>query len=181
MKKRIFFQILIFSIFTFLLISPVIVQSQETFTETDNYDNLRLGNDYIVIVTNQDENAQGRFAIETTGGAPLKEEDKEKPLVYGRPKPWTSYTTLMIDEKPYIFGGKTGRRAGRDGNYGKVVQEPEVEDNKIVTTSEINNIEIKQILSIVKSSTTGLFDTVNIEYEVTNNSSETRDIGLRLM
>jgi len=80
-------------LFIYLLVFLVMsypVMSSNLFTEIDQNNNLRLGNDYIVIVVNKDENGQGRFAIETTGGAPFQDSDDNKPLVYGRPKPWTS-------------------------------------------------------------------------------------------
>ena len=84
------------------------------FQNEDENNNLRFGNEYIVIVINQNNNSKGRFAVETTGGAPYKESDKNKPLVYGRPNPWTSYTTIRIDGENYVFGGETERRAGKE-------------------------------------------------------------------
>lgn len=154
---------------------------ENTFTETDQYNNLRLGNDYVVIVVNQDENSRGRFAIETTGGAPLRNNDDNKPLVYGRPKPWTSYTTIRIDGKNYIFGGSTERRAGRNANYGEVIRGPKIEDEKIITTTEIDDVLVEQILSIVKSTTTGLPASARIKYRIENQSEQAKDIGLRIM
>lgn len=165
-----------------LLFTSFITSAQtDVFTEVDNNGNLRLGNDYIVVVINQDENAKGRFAIETTGGAPMESGDENKPLVYGRPKPWTSYTTLKINNMNYVFGGSTRRRAGEDANYGKVTEGPVVKNNKIYTSSLIKDIKVEQILSIVKSNTTGLFDTSQIKYRITNKSNQEKEVGLRIM
>ncbi|PUU89641.1 hypothetical protein [Halanaerobium sp.] len=151
------------------------------FQNEDEHNNLRFGNEYIVIVVNQNQNSQGRFAVETTGGAPARENDDNKPLIYGRPNPWTSYTSLWINDQKYVFGGSTERRAGDGARYGEVVQKPTVEDNKIVTKTRFDNIVVEQILSIVKSSTTGLADSAQIQYRVTNEGQQEEKVGLRIM
>ena len=151
------------------------------FQNEDEHNNLRFGNEYIVIVVNQNQNSQGRFAVETTGGAPARENDDNKPLIYGRPNPWTSYTSLWINDQKYVFGGSTERRAGNDAEYGEVIQEPTVEDNQIVTKTRFDNIVVEQILSIVKSSTTGLADSAQIQYRIINEGQEEEKIGMRVM
>jgi len=173
-------RVTIILILVFLLMGTITLTAAELFDEVDHNNNLRLGNDYIVIVVNQDENALGRFAIETTGGAPLQANDENKPLVYGRPKPWTSYTTIWLNGNHYVFGGQTGRRAGNTGTYGEIVQKPYIEDGSIKTRTKFNDdIIVEQTLKIVKSSTTGLFDSVQIKYLVENISQEDHKIGLR--
>jgi hypothetical protein len=173
--------LILFLLITLIFISISASAQSDVFNEVDNNDNLRLGNDYIVIVINQDENAKGRFAIETTGGAPMDPNDNNKPLVYGRPKPWTSYTTVKVNNINYVFGGSTKRRAGSDADYGEVTQGPVIRNNQIYTSSLVDNIKVEQILSIVKSSTTGLFDTAQIKYRILNTSNETKEVGLRVM
>src|SRR5690554_5217586 len=178
MKLKLF--ILLIIIFTF---SAAVVNAEEGFfTERDNYNNLRLGNDYVVIVVNMDDNALGRFAIETTGGAPLRVDDMNKPLIYGRPKPWTSYTTIWLNGEQYVFGGETGRRAGKSAKFGEVIRGPLIEDNSVKTVTRIaDKLDVEQVLSFVKSSTTGLYDTIQIKYRVENVSMESQKIGLRVM
>ncbi len=151
------------------------------FQNEDEHNNLRFGNEYIVIVVNQNQNSQGRFAVETTGGAPARENDDNKPLIYGRPNPWTSYTSLWINDQKYVFGGSTARRAGDGAKYGEVIQEPTVEDNQIITKTRFDNIVVEQILSIVKSSTTGLADSAQIQYRIINEGEQEEKIGLRVM
>lgn len=170
-----------FLVLTLLFISISVSAQSDVFNEVDSNNNLRLGNDYIVIVINQDDNAKGRFAIETTGGAPMDPNDNNKPLVYGRPKPWTSYTTIKVNNINYVFGGSTKRRAGSDANYGEVNEGPVINNNQIYTSNIVDNIKVEQILSIVKSSTTGLFDTAQIKYRLLNTSNETKEVGLRIM
>src|SRR6056297_3639713 len=146
-----------------LLIFSFQTAAQDNFFQNeDEHNNLRFGNEYIVIVVNQNENSQGRFAVETTGGAPARENDDNKPLVYGRPNPWTSYTSLWINNQKYVFGGSTERRAGDKAKYGEVIQEPTVEDNQLVTKTRFDDVVVEQILKIVKSSATGLADSVQI-------------------
>lgn len=180
---KIYKKILIFiTVITFLFIINVNLSAQnDTFSAVDEHNNLRFGNEYIVIVVNQNDNAMGRFAVETTGGAPLREDDMNKPLIYGRPTPWTSYTTLWLNGEKYVFGGQTQRRAGKDAKYGEVIQEPTLEDGQIITKTQFDNIVVEQILSIVRSSTTGLADTAQIKYRIINEGEEREKVGLRLM
>lgn len=176
-----------FFIISFLIIilasfSVIAAETDNIFIETDAFENLRLGNDYVVIVSNMDENGLGRFAIETTGGAPLRSNDENKPLIYGRPKPWTSYTTIWLNDEKYVFGGETGKRAGKSGKYGKVIKGPVVEDNAIHTVTQINDVLlVEQILKIIKSTTTGLYDSVQIKYRINNISEDKQKVGLRIM
>lgn len=173
---------IILAVITLILILSVNAVAQDNFFQNvDENNNLRFGNEYIVLVVNQNQNAQGRFAVETTGGAPARENDDNKPLIYGRPNPWTSYTSLWINNEKYVFGGSTKRRAGKGAKYGEVIQEPTVEDNKIITKTKYDNIVVEQVLSIVKSSTTGLADSAQIKYRIINQGEEKEKIGLRVM
>ncbi|MFW6001125.1 MAG: hypothetical protein ACOCQE_02030 [Halanaerobium sp.] len=173
--------ILLVVIIILLIFTLNTAAEDDFFQDEDENNNLRFGNDYIVMVVNQNQNAQGRFAVETTGGAPARENDDNKPLIYGRPTPWTSYTTIWIDDEKYVFGGETQRRAGKDAKYGEVIQEPKIEDDQIITKTKFDNIIVEQILSIVKSSTTGLADTAQIQYRVINDGEEDQKVGMRIM
>ena len=66
-----------------------------------------LSNEYIRIIVNGEDENTGRYALETTEGDPNRVSDDGQPLIYGRPKPWTSYTSLRIDGEDYVFGGPT--------------------------------------------------------------------------
>ncbi len=163
------------------VLSGQISAQEELFDEIDEHGNLRLGNEYIVIVVNQEENARSRFAVETTGGDPGTAADEEQPLIYGRPIPWTSYTTIQIDGENYVFGGETDRRAGAGANYGEELQAPTIEDDSIVARYQIEEFEVEQRLELIQSTTTGLYDTARIEYRLTNTGDEPADLGLRIM
>ncbi|MFW5984978.1 MAG: cohesin domain-containing protein [Halanaerobiaceae bacterium] len=183
MCRKKYFLFAIIPLLIILIFNGVsLAQESENSSRVDEEGNLRLENDYIAIIVNQDQNSQGRFAVETTGGAPLKEGDENLPLIYGRPQPWPSYTTINIDRENYVFGGETERRAGREGKYGEVTKSPEIiDEEKVITQTEMDGVLVDQILSFEKGNTTGLKDSVRIEYKVENTTSETRDIGLRIM
>ncbi|MGM0502486.1 MAG: NEW3 domain-containing protein, partial [Bacillota bacterium] len=149
--------------------------------KVDEEGNLEIKNDYISIFVNQNQLNRGRFAIDVTGGAPMREGDDGKPLIYGHPNPWTSYTTIKIDGENYVFGGETKKRAGSGANYGELVQKPTIKDNRIVTKYKYGKVVVSQILTFVKSTTTGLPDTAQIRYRVSNQGEEPKEVGVRVM
>lgn len=142
---------------------------------------VRLENDYIAIIVNPGPESLGRFTIEVTGGDPGRDGDDHKPLTYGRPKPWTSFTTVQIDGENYVFGGRSDTRAGRNANYGRVISGPEKSGDKILTLCELGKIRVIQTLSFVKSNTTGLYDTAQIKYTLINNDTQQHKVGLRIL
>lgn len=144
-------------------------------------DTLTLENDFIKIVVRTGEEGAGRFALDTTGGNPMRLSDDNKPLIYGRPFPWTSYTTLRVDNESYVFGGATDLRAGRLGKFGEEITAPVIRDGSIVSEWKMGDILVSQVLQIATSSTTGEPDTVRIEYTVTNEGTSAHDVGLRVM
>ncbi|MFO7819791.1 MAG: cohesin domain-containing protein [Halanaerobacter sp.] len=172
---RKFFQLITLLSLLIILFSSLVVAN------VDEEGNLEIKNDYISIFVNQNEDNRGRFAVDVTGGAPMREGDDGKPLIYGRPNPWTSYTTIKIDGKNYVFGGKTQKRAGKGANYGTLVQAPEIKENRIETKYQYGQVLVTQILSFVKSTTTGLADTAQIRYRITNQGEEETEVGARVM
>ncbi|MGI6673639.1 MAG: hypothetical protein ACOX53_04765 [Limnochordia bacterium] len=144
-------------------------------------ENMEIGNEYIKIVVNGGELNGGRFSVGTTGGDPGRESDDNKALIYGGDDPWTSYTTVRVDNQNWIYGNPTDRRAGFDGLYGELVQPPTLVDGKIESSWRLGPVQVWQVLSITRSSTTGLMDTAQIEYHVENLDTESHMVGLRLM
>lgn len=145
---------------------------------------IRLFNEYIAIIVNATEENTGRFAVETTGGDPDRVGDEVSPLIYRIPNqlPWTSYTTVRIDGIDYVFGGEPTERAGRAGLFGEQLVAPRIVDDRMIeTVYRIGPLAVTQLLSIIRSSTTGLLDTARIEYRVENLSSESHQVGLRIM
>lgn len=146
-------------------------------------ESLILANDFIEIVVNIGEENTGRFSVNTTHGDPTRAEDDYKPLVYSSPLagPWASYTTVRVDGTDYVFGGRTGMRSGRSGQYGTMVQAPQLQGDAIHAVWQLGDIEVTQELSIVDSITTGFPDTARITYRLRNTGSTTHRVGLRVM
>lgn len=157
-----------------VLILPAAALGQETGF-------IQVANEYIRIIVNTSEHNMGRFSVMTTGGDPDRLEDNNQHLIYGGENPWTSYTTVRIGNENWVFGGSTNRRAGQGGKYGEMVLPPTVEDNAIKSVWRLGPIEVTQILSFARSTTTGLMDTARIEYQLHNADSVSHMVGLRIM
>ncbi len=142
---------------------------------------VQMSNDFIRIVVNPGPEEAGRFGVETTGGDPRNPADDDLPLIYGRPLPWTSYTTVQVDGVDWVFGGKTTRRAGRTGRYGDVVNPVEAKDGRVACSYRLGDLKLTQQLSFVKSPTTRYLDTARIHYIVENVGQMTHAVGLRLL
>ncbi len=135
-------------------------------------------NEFIKIVVNDGPQDLGRFAVETT--------QSNQPLIFGRPIPWTSYTTVRIDGKEFIFGGesvKTLKRTGQDGlkgEFGKVVTQ-NITPEGIVTECDFNDVRVIQKLSFYRNPNSRVRDSALISYTVKNLGDAPHKIGVRLM
>jgi len=173
-----FGKISITTLLVFILLTTInsgIVCAQEELL------NLQIANEYIRIIVNNRQENMGRFSVGTTGGDPDRTGDEFQHLIYGGEEPWTSYTTVRIGNQNWVFGNPTNRRAGKDGNYGTLIQPPTIVDDTIVCSWQLGPIEVTQILGFARSSTTGLLDTARIEYQVRNTDIVSHLVGLRLV
>ncbi len=180
MKKPISMVIGMLFIINFIGLS-LTAQSQipRDFSQGDGV--IKMENDFIEIVVNNSEDAAGRFAVLTTGGDPTRVDDNNNFLIYGLGKPVTSYSTIRIDKTDYVFGGKTIKRAGLNGNYGQVVTLPIQSEDGIYTACLYGDILVEQILDLTISTTTGQPDTASIRYCITNQGTVAQDVGLRIV
>jgi hypothetical protein len=137
-------------------------------------------NEFVKIITGTEGFDYPRFSIETTGGNPSHAMDDQRPLIYGRPKPWTSYTSIAIDGEVYGFGTQTLKRAGKKAKYGQVIDSV-VTHNAIVVRSRAGDVLATQTLSLFRNPLTNVNDAVLIEYQLKNEAKVTRNIGLRIM
>lgn len=146
-------------------------------------DRIILENEYIAVAVNNSADATGRFGIKVTGGDPMRTGDEEKPLIYGYEMPWTSFTTVRLDGKDYIFGGKTRKRSGGTGEYGTIIHGPawNSETESITMTCQYGSVEVTQEISIVESTTTGYPDTTKIKYSIVNRDQQAHEVGLRVV
>lgn len=158
----------------FLLLSAQVFSQKKSPT-------ISLQNEFIRIETNVEDFDTGRFSIDTVKGDPTREADDNKILIYGYPKPWTSFTTIRINGENYIFGGKTKKRAGISGKFGEVIRSPYIEGNAIITKCKLGNIIVTQNLSIIQGPASKLSDTVKISYTLENNSGASSKVGIRMV
>jgi len=142
---------------------------------------LSIENEFIRIRVTRGPAEMGRFAVDTTGGDPSRAADDEQILIYGSRAPWTSYTTVIVDGEPYLFGGRTLRRAGMSCPVGDIAQPPQIKDNRILAAVSIGDLQITQELGFARSPTTRVEDAARIVYRVTNSGGEPHSVGLRIM
>lgn len=140
-----------------------------------------LENEYIKVIVNPGPYDTGRFTLQTTGGDPARTDDDNAELLFGGADPWSSYTTIRIDGTDYVFGGPTQTRAGFDLPSGEHISGPERRGNAIYTIYQIGDIEVTQVLSFARTSTTGLEDALQIQYFLKNKGSAAHSVGVRLL
>ncbi len=141
---------------------------------------LVISNDFISAHVNVMPVDTGRFLARTVKGDPARDTDDSKILIYGGALPWTSFTTIRIDGKNYVFGGSTHRRAGRDALYGQPVDLPRTSGaNAIVSRYRMEDVEVTQTLSIVSGPVSKLNDTIKISYDIRNLGASPRKVGVR--
>lgn len=143
---------------------------------------VRLSNEFIQVVVNASSDASGRFSVSTTGGNPDRAADDGRPLIYGGEEPWTSFSTVRIDGTSYVFGGPTNLPAGGGGPFGTQVSAPVLREGAIETEwGYPGGIEVLQRLTIARGRTTGLLDTVRVEYVIENRGDDPHEVGLRVV
>jgi hypothetical protein len=142
---------------------------------------LSVSNEFVRIRVNPGPDEAGRFAVDTTGGDPSRSSDDNQVLIYGSSDPWTSYTTVLLDGKPIVFGGPTSRRAGRGGPAGEMVVSPHITDGTVTCTIRLGDLEVMQQLGLTRSPTTRVKDAALIAYRVTNRGGSPHEVGLRVV
>lgn len=141
-----------------------------------------ISNELINIVVNARDSDTGRYSLTTKKGDPTRARDDNKMLIYGQNLPWTSFVTVRIDGKDYVYGGPTKRRAGKGSAFGDVVEKPhEVDGGAIVMKCKFGGVVVTQTLSITSGPVSGLFDTLKIVYGIENNDSVSHKVGIRVV
>lgn len=164
-------------VFLPVLIIGVIIGATLAWGATD--DLLYLENKYIRVFINNSQEEMGRFAVDVTEGDPGRDDDDHKPLIYGHPKPWTSYTTLRINGKDYVYGQASAKRAGAGLPAGEIVERPRIDGNSLRMACQYETVTVTQILDITASPTTGAIDTARIRYVFKNDGEIPVEVGLR--
>jgi len=143
-----------------ILLSRVVYQSvSNSFIETtvsDRYSgcNLTVGN---------------------TGGLPETTEDDNKDLMFGHPSPYTSFTTIRLDNENFIYGS----------DQGDLTTDPYVSgDGKSITRVwTLRNLDITQKVTLVQStwSLNQYEDTAELRYIIVNQDNTSHEVGVRIM
>ena len=116
----------------------------------------------------------GRFTISTEDGLPTKKTDNFHLLTFFKDIPDTSFTTIRIDGKDYIFGNDYGARGG-------VVQETIVIGKIATTVWRVNDVEVTQKLQLVTDMANPNAGNVKVSYEMANGSGADIEIGSRIL
>jgi len=141
-------------------------------------DEYSIANDYIKYTFNA---RTGGFCIETKDGHPLKSFDNNIPLLYKEDRNrsnGTSFTTVRIDGKDYIFGQEYGWFGIDTKLHTPVISD----EGRLMTISwEIKGYTITQQVAISLDENNPLCGNVGISYTVTNNSGSAGEVGIRLL
>lgn len=129
---------------------------------------LSIKNNIIELLVNR---ADGRFAVKTVEGSPERTEDENAPLLYLKDIPETTFTTIRIDGKDYIFGNSYS------GNKTSAI----IEGTNSISAWKTGDIAVTQKLELtdnIKSSDVG---NVKISYSITNTGTQSRSVGTRVL
>ena len=133
-----------------------------------------IKNDTIELLVNGDD---GRYAIKTVEGSPDRPEDDNKPLLYLKNTPETTFTTFRIDGKDYIYGN----------SYSGIMMEggfsdsPKKEGMANISTWRAEGIEITQKLEMTDNVSSSDVGNVKISYLITNKGTSSKSIGTRVL
>jgi len=136
-----------------------------------------IKNDYIKYTINS---KTGGYCIETIDGHPQKSFDNNIPLLYkdDTNSIGTSFTTVRIDGKDYIFGQDYGWFGILSNLSTPIISD---EGRLITVTWTIKGYEITQRVAISIDENNKLAGNVGISYEVKNNNAQAGKVGIRVM
>lgn len=166
--------------FRFLFVFFILIM---TCLKANNQSYLELSNEFIRIIVNNQTDNIGRFSIETTLGSPKNKNDDYQSLIYGRPLPWTSYTSIYSDNKIFIFGGKNSKFKKRSNEKLLFTTDNQqyITQNKIITEGFCDDLKITQTLNFFRHPHTRVLDTALISYTIKNTSKKSKQTGLRIL
>ncbi|MCB0203492.1 MAG: zinc ribbon domain-containing protein [Anaerolineae bacterium] len=118
----------------------------------------------------------GRFGLKTRRGDPATVSDDNKLLTFDFAGA-TSNTRVWIDGDTPIYGGSTFLGFG----LSNLAEGPNETNGRVTSAWEKDGIRVEQTLSYVQGSTTQRVDTMQIKYVISNNSSRSHQVGLRIM
>jgi hypothetical protein len=145
-------------------------ESSNGITSSNNLSSvgyITLENEYINVAIRPN----GRFTIGTNEGNPEIATDNGKKLLFGWPRSNTTYTTVRLDGINYYYGGDN------------IATPPHNIDEEYRNSSvaKYGNVFVRQDIRLVDGGFSGIRDTVEIKYIVTNNDTVPHNVGIRIM
>lgn len=135
---------------------------------------MTLSNKYIEFAVS-DRYPGSNLSLGIIEGLPETNLDDNKPILFGHPYPYTSFTTLWIDHKKLIFGSPDGT----------LIQDPYIlpGGKTIVRRWDYQKLAFEQKVTLVRSewSETKYEDTALIQYIITNFDNRSHEIGIRIL
>ena len=132
---------------------------------------LTVGNSLVQVRVNR---STGRYVVSTEDGLPSKTSDRNRLLSFFDNTPDTSFTTIRIDGKDYIFGNDYGVQGG-------IVTPTSVQGTTATTIWQVNGVQVTQQLRLVTDFADPDVGNVRIRYEVANGSGKAVQLGSRIL
>jgi len=129
---------------------------------------LSIKNNIIELLVNR---ADGRFAVKTAEGSPERTEDENAPLLYLKDIPETTFTTIRIDGKDYIFGN----------SYSGNKTSTTIEGMNSISTWKVGDIAVTQKLELTDNMNSSDVGNVKISYSITNTGTQSKSVGTRVL
>ena len=152
---------------------PLVVFAEESTASAQS--GTGISNDYMEFSVNKDT---GFFGISTLEGHPQKAADNNMKLLYDGDSIETSFTTVRIDGKDYIFGQDYGIFG-----LSTSMESPTVDavNNVISRTWTIYGISVTEKAQLSRTDNTSTTGSVRLSYEVVNNSDAQHTVGIRVL
>ncbi|MEA4846987.1 MAG: S-layer homology domain-containing protein [Clostridiaceae bacterium] len=149
----------------------------EAFAQGETQAAVSIDNGYIRYSINK---KTGGFSIATLAGHPQKSFDNNIPLLFKEDvnSTETSFTTVRIDGKDYVFGQDYGLFGMASKLYDPVVNSKE---KTIITKWEIKDIEVTQKVAISGDLNNDLAGNAGIAYEIKNKGASAKKVGIRTL
>lgn len=132
---------------------------------------LTLGNTLVQVRINQ---KTGRYTVATEDGLPNKTSDRNRLLSFFDTTPDTSFTTIRIDGKDYIFGNDYGFQGG-------IVSATTVQGTTATTVWQLDGVQVTQQLRLITDFADPDVGNVRIRYEIANGSGKSVQLGSRIL
>ncbi len=146
-----------------------------TVSFAEDWSTKSISNNYLTFSVNGET---GFFNIATLEGHPQKAKDNDMDLLYTGDSIETSFTTVRLDGKDYIFGQDYGLF---DLTAKRGETTVDAVNNSISTEWTINDVKITQTAYLSRTDNTTTTGNVGIEYNVENLDTKEHSVGIRVM